>query len=490
MLYQGYHTHKPGSFSWPFAFEIPSNPDVTTIQAAKHQWQEKDHFIATDDYVPGHALPPTFHMWKFGFGFRWHAFTEYVLAADVKEAQGASMVLPASSRKAVLPILVRDVASTTSNTMALPLAMNFTLPDQLNEKTKLDDKTRGLSNMQTFTSRHTVRSSRLDAWDRKRRSSGSALSFSNSVRDRTKSIFNSSSLPRYTFDFAISLPEQVQLLQEGAIPIHVDAIPVQGEEHTTIQSGNYPDIRVESISLSVIAHTYIRFKSLLPANTKTKHEIKLLDRCQINHTIDVSKSSQLLADDEEDIRPTRANSTDLSALPGVSLSLSSAKLGRHTEKPLAQTFNTYIIAREYSFTYRLELDVAGEKVRVSNDNKVPVRVLPPESEQLADFLRDTDLTKKSQDADEEAQDDGESESEADEIEDGTDRKKGILGKIRSRHSKAEEAAAEAAACHSRSPEGPALQFQHAEALPTYQAQPTNFEFRNEIEERPPRYEAD
>lgn len=76
MLYQGYHTHKPGTFSWPFVFEIPTGPDMTTVQAAKHQWKEKDHFIATDDYIPSHSMPPTFDMRKHGFGFRWHAFTE------------------------------------------------------------------------------------------------------------------------------------------------------------------------------------------------------------------------------------------------------------------------------------------------------------------------------------------------------------------------------------------------------------------------------
>jgi len=68
LLYEGYHTHKPGSFSWPFVVEIPTCPDPAAVRQSIHQWKERDHFLSTDDYIPSHSIPPTFDMRKWGFG--------------------------------------------------------------------------------------------------------------------------------------------------------------------------------------------------------------------------------------------------------------------------------------------------------------------------------------------------------------------------------------------------------------------------------------
>ena len=106
LLYEGYHTHKPGSFLWPFSFTLAKNPDVATVHQSKHQWKEKGPFLSTSDYIGGHAIPPTFRMRRNGFGFSWHAYVEYVLKVDIREANNARMVLPPSLRKAVLANLV------------------------------------------------------------------------------------------------------------------------------------------------------------------------------------------------------------------------------------------------------------------------------------------------------------------------------------------------------------------------------------------------
>ena len=489
LLYEGYHTHKPGSFSWPFVLELPTSPDVEAIRESKHQWQAKEHFLATDDYILAHPMPPTFRMRKWGFGFRWHAFVEYVIKVEVKEAPGASMVLPASSRRAVLPIMVKDVATPESNTMSLlPLSVQFTLPEQLTRETSLQRGATQDRRLQSQTVRRTLRTSRLSDWSRGRGLSDAPPTFSGSLRDRAKSIFHADSLPKFTFDVTVSVPECLSLLEEGAIAIVVQAAPVIDDELTTIQNDHFPEVRIDNVTLEIGASTYIRFKSMLPRNAKTRYDFKLLDRHPVNHTIGMSQLQRISLPEKQtevngDAR-TDVHGVDLSKLPDLAPALIWAKMGLQTEKPLAPTFNTYIIAREYTLNWKLELNVAGEKVKVSNGEKIRVRVLPPKAEALEAIMQDTDATIAQLE-----DDDGEKDSDAD----TTTRKKEksgtriAVGGSR-RKTKDQEAADEATSAGPSIANTGALQHQPGE-LPTYQANPTDFGYRHEIDDRPPGYEA-
>ncbi|KAK5074745.1 hypothetical protein LTR64_000950 [Lithohypha guttulata] len=492
MMYQGYHKKGAGTFTWDFSFDLPVNPDVATIKQAKHQWKDKEHFLSTDDYIPGHQMPPTFKMWKWGFGYRWHAFVEYVLMVEVKEAQGASMVLPAASKKAVKPLVVKHVATSHADTLSLPMGVQFALPDQLIEKSHLGRSSLKQQHLQSSSSRHTIRTSRLHGWNRDQ---GTSLSFSNTIRDRTKSLFNSSSLPCFTFDLRVDIPEELRLLQPGSIPILVNVVPVQDESLTTIQPDNYPNLRVSSVTLEISASTYIRFKSILPAKIKAKYDVKLLDRQPVNHTINIrQRQHRCLTNDhnqEEDEGPNTAleHGIDLSTLPGLAPALVCAKMGLSgLEKPLVPTFNTYIIAREYTLSWKLELEVAGEKLIASNDDKIRVRVLPPEAEALEAIMRESDAT-KAEACDEAA--DEELDHDSEEMKAGsTCRKAKSHRKTCSKKSKSQEASEEAAAIESftATASNSRCDQHHAEdVLPTYQYQ-REFVYRNEIDE-PPRYEA-
>lgn len=494
LLYEGYHTHKPGSFSWPFVVEIPTSPDVATVQQAKHQWKERDHFLSTDDYVPSHPMPPTFKMRKWGFGYRWHIFIEYVMKVDVKEAQGARMVLPPSSRRAVLPIMVRDVAKPESNTFTLPLATQFTLPDRLTEKTSLERAPSKESEFKYQTIRRTVKTSKLFTWDRVKGTPGRSFTFSDSIKDKTRAVFNSDSLPAFTFDVTVSTPRSIQVLDERGIPFVVDAVPVKDDGLTTIPVERYPDVRIDNMTLTVGISTYFRFKSIFTSNGKTRYDVRLLDRRPVDHVIDMSQRVNrgvsfidCTDEDTKDAAITR-NGVDLSRLPGLAPNLVSAKMGLQTEKPLVPTFNSYIISREYTLQWRLELEVAGERVTVSSDEKIRVKVLPPEAKNLQAVLGHSDA---SQAEIEEKDDKEDSEDESIAKRESKDSTSPLQKALRQNKTKQEEAAEEASAAASPpSPSNGSLQFLGSEALPTYQQAPTDFGYRHEIDERPPRYEAE
>lgn len=489
-VYQGYRTHKPGSFSWPFSFDLPTHPDISAIAASKHQWPEREHFLSTEDYIPGHPMPPTFRMWKFGFGFRWHAFVEYVLRVEVKEADGASMILPSSSRRAVKPIVVKHLHGSAGQSASLPMGVHFTIPEQLDDKLELRPTLSKQANLQTQVSRLTVRTSKLHNWNQNRSSS---LSFSDSLKDKARSVLNSSSLPAFTFDIRVAVPEQFSLLEEGAIPISVAAVALAQPELTTIPVETYPDVRIDNLTLDIIASTYIRFKSIFPSHAKTKHEIRLLDRAPVNHTIDMKQHYQVTAGmkdkasgntHQDEIIDDRA--FDLSTLPGLNPALKAAKLGKQHEKPLMPTFHSYIIAREYTIIWRMELDVAGERLKVSSGEKIRVRVMPPKEGSMNAFMLDTGPSREDTGN---GRVEGESDVESDEVTSDTrGGKLKLLRKSKSR-SKQQEAEEEAAAAESSSaPE--ALQARHGErdALPSYEQHPREFAFRNGID-APPSYEA-
>ncbi|KAK5941557.1 hypothetical protein PMZ80_005505 [Knufia obscura] len=498
LLYEGYHTHKPGSFSWPFVAEIPACPDAAVVRQSKHQWKELDHFLSTDDYIPNHSMPPTFNMRKWGFGYRWHIFIEYVIKVNIKEASGASMVLPPSSRRAILPIMVRDVVKPESNTFTLPLATHFTLPDQLTEKTSLERTPSKLPTFQSQVLRRTIRSSKLSTWDRDKGVPSKTFTFSNTIKDKTRAVFSPDSLPAFTFDITVSTPSNIHVLDARGISMMVSARSVTDDALTTIPIDRYPDVRILNVTLIVGISTYFRFKCPFSDHGKVRYDVKLLDRQPANHSIDMRRSQDrsmpfLDTDGEEAVtEAVLAHSVDLAKLPGLAAALVSARLGLQTEKPLVPTFNSYVISREYTLQWRLELDVAGEKVTVSNNDKIRVKVLPPEAKDLEAVLGHADASKAEAEDDNDKDDDKEeSEDESITTKDSKEGMRGVFKTLRSKKTKQEEAAEEAsAAAGPSSSPSDVLQDPAGEALPSYQQAPTDFGYRHEIDERPPRYEAE
>lgn len=463
------------------------------MKQSKHQWKEKEHYLSTEDYIPAHPMPATFGFRKWGFGYRWHIFIEYVLKVEVKQADGSRVLLPPSSRKTTLPILVKEVSTENPHRYTLPLATQFTLPDQLMEKSWSNNSQSAQPQLATQEFTSTVRSSRLLLPKSPEPPVNTRSSFS--FREKAKQVFNSSSLPRYTFQISVSTPQTIRLLQQDAIPFIVRVSSIQGIDSTTIEPDDYPDIRIDNLSIVLNAITYLRCKGPFPPRP-TDYDIELLDRQPVDHTFEMKpqkghsdQSSSSRHDNDKDNSWSLVPSPDridLSKLSGLSVAVIGAKMGRHTEKPLSPSFNTYIIAREYKVKWKLELDVTGEKVKLQNREDIPVKITAPRPEDLAAIMKEGDVTvaenNENEDLDEE-------ESEADEGQSNSkgDSSLGSLLKLRKGKKTKQEEAAEESVSAGPSSSQP-LQFHHDEMLPRYEQGPNDFGYRHEIDEGPPQYE--
>jgi len=451
-------------------------------------------------------MPPTFKFSQWGFGYRYIAFVEYVVTATIKEAKGtASMLL--STRRATLPLVVRSVANSESVVRALPLGIEFRIPSPVEEKSRPTASAAGHSALHTQTIFHTVKASKLLSWERDQRSTPQtrpSFSFSNTIHDKTKLMFNSSTLPRFTLKLMISTPNTIQILDEKGITFVVNAVPVQDDERTTIPPEQYPDMRIDNVTLTVKALTYIRWKGMISDKSMcTDSEIKVLDRQSVDQTITMHRKAQGrqgFVTTDEDTTPessrTIGEGIDLSKIPGLAAVLRAYKARHHTERPLPPTFHSYIISREYELKWKLELDVAGEKIKIESDRSRPITVVDPRKEDLEAFAKTSDFLKGKQAEDNEndqfVNEAGEagSTTTAEISSCSGSSSKDTLSMLRgvTSRQKSREAAEEATAV-TQSGRGTALEYQPGEVLPQYEQAPTDFGYRHEIDEQqPPRYE--
>lgn len=467
-LYEGYHTHKPGSFSWPFDMILPEHPDPKAIAECKHQWDPKEHFLSTADFLDTHAMPPTFKFKKWGFGFRFDAFVEYVFKVTIEEADEGRLWKSPFAKVSTLPIRVAQTANEQNQTANLPCSVHFSVPEQLNEKAVLAGTDRNMEGTRLQTIRHAMRSSRLLQVDKQQSSLLTGL------KDKARSVVSSESLPKYSFDVVVKSSNKTQLLVDGRVKFLVNVRPVTDPEATSISRELYPEIRLDNVSLVIEAATYVRFKSWVSDRViKSKYDIVLCDKASINHVFHsglVSAPTELGSEIESS---TDAQRIDVVKAAGISTALISAKLGKQTEIPLMPTFNTYVIAREYRLNWRMEFDVAGEKVRMSNEDKLDLKVTVPEESTLVEVLKGANIDPLEVNGGDHSEDEVDAEEHP----------KTFLQKLSPRKSKQQEAAEDHAA------ESSHPSTQNDEALPAYQSSSAALEYRHEIADRPPDYRA-
>ena len=426
-LYEDYHTHKPGSFSWPFEVLLPEHPDPKAIDECKHHWDPKEHFLSTGDFLEQHLMPPTFKFGKRGFGFRYDTFVEYVLKATIEQPAESKGWIPSFAKTAIVLIRVAHTAAQRDQALNLPCAINFTVPQQLDEKMQATKMEEDINDMRTQVIRHTMRSSKLS---QEKSSSSSILT---SFKDKAKSVVNPESLPKYSFDLVVKSSLSTQLLVND-LQFMIDVRDVADPEHTSITPTSYPDIRLENFSLSIEAATYLRFKSWVSDRAiKTKYDIVLCEKVPVRHTFDREDRARFDRPNQhdKDESTTEINLFDVIKPHEISTALISAKLGKQTESPLSPTFNTYIIAREYRLNWRIGLDIAGEKVRISNEQKLDLNVSAPEAFALDEALKGANVVALEVNEDNSDEESHEQDS------------KSVLSRFSSRRSKQQEAAEEA-----------------------------------------------
>lgn len=409
-------------------------------------------------------MPGTFHFERSGFGYEWHVFVEYVLKVEVKQTEGIRRLLSASARKAILPIIVKEVATEHTLTSSLTPTAHPMSGDFSNSSWS------GQSELTRQISTHTVRSARFidsetQGLPTRRRSSVS------SFLEKTRQVFNVSSLPKYTFEISVSTPKSVQLLRQDAIPFVISASPIEASDSTTIQPEDSPEVRIDNVSIYLSARTHLRSKG--PLGTKsTEYDILLLERQPVDHILDVR-----LKDESVQNIVARRHSHDISTLPGLSVRVVAATLGTQVECPLMPSFSTYVIARDYKLKWYLELDVAGEKVKVRNKDDIPVRVLPPSREDLDALMAQRDVRGNVTNEDGERMPQENNPLNVFSFSNTIQSKSGEV-----RQGEAIEEHGIPQLCDQ------ANQYRYDGMLPTYQTPPNDFGYRHEIDESVPQYD--
>lgn len=332
VLYEGQYTHKPGSFSWPFEFVVPSQADPTSILAGD-KWKPKDHFpgntnTTTDDGVDDNeldlSLPPSNHHSRIMFGRQAECFVEYVLSTTLTEPEGLHKIRKAQSKTSTLPITFHPLST----------------PEPIQDWSLTEDSRLITISTLKLLPEH----------------AGTSLGF----RDRARSIFQRDSIPKYSFTLKVEAPSTIQLLHPTPIPFLITLTPDQRAENTTVDtSTGFPRVVLRNASIQL--KTHVRCRAAGTYSERKTYELPILAKKPLDHPL--SPSLKLDSSGDAD---TRLN---LGAL--CDLHLGNANLGSKLETPLCPSFNTFNVAREYYLTWDLEVECADKVDRFSSKKNGP-----------------------------------------------------------------------------------------------------------------------
>lgn len=338
VLYEGQYTHKPGSFSWPFEFVVPSQADPGCILAGE-RWKPKDHYRTTlvDPSELDLNLPASCYHSRMTFGRRSECFVEYVLKARMTEPDGVHKIRKAQTKTSVCPIVFHPLST----------------PEPI-------------QNYDFTTDRRLITFSTLKLLPEH---AGTSLGF----RDRARSIFQRDSIPRFSFTLGVQAPSVIQLFHPRPIPFLITATPDLSPENTTIEVDStsqspLPTVTLRSATVELKTHVRCRAAGTF-ADTKS-YEIPILSSSQVlNQPLKFVRGTATASGSEATL--------DLGQL--CNLGLGNAKLGSRLEAPLCPNFTSYNVSREYQLTWELELECAEKTERFSSVRNGPqcTVLLPP-----------------------------------------------------------------------------------------------------------------
>ncbi|KIV97720.1 hypothetical protein PV10_01433 [Exophiala mesophila] len=331
VLYEGQYTHKPGTFSWPFEFIIPSQADPTSVLAGD-KWKPKDHFSGTttaDEDGLNLVLPPSNHHSRIMFGRQAECFVEYVLSTTLTEPEGLHKIRKPQSKTSTLPLTFHPLST----------------PEPIQDWGLIEDSRLITISTLKLLPEH----------------AGTSLG----LRDRARSLFHRDSIPKYSFTLKVEAPTTIQLLHPTPIPFLITLTPDQTPENTTVDtSTGFPRVVLRNASIQL--KTHVRCRAAGTYSERKTYELPILAK----KSLDQPLSPSLKLDSDTDTR------LDLGAL--CDLRLGNANLGSKLETPLCPSFNTFNVAREYFLTWDLEVECA-EKVEKfsSKKNGDPTTVILP-----------------------------------------------------------------------------------------------------------------
>lgn len=355
ILHDGHYTHKSGILSWPFEFCIPDSVDNP---ASENKWETHDGFLSN---VVGETqmrpLPPSFRFVKSGSSKGWHVFTLYHIQAMISEPQDRSVLKP-KKKISTRPIHVLPCSS--------DIPIDF------------EDPRYRLGHSETLT----VRSLRLLPEYR----GGLSLS------QRVGFLFGRSNTPRFSFDIDVSYPATLQTYHPQPLPFVVAAIPKTDTESTTIQPSmltfhRYPPLKVRHFQLFLRATTKCRCPSVLSDITAdTSYDIVLADQ-QFGDLLLGMRS--LAWDQKNEAQEDAPTSIDFGKECNVHITtdtwydvekrkVKTPSGALHTAQSLViPSFVTHNIYRSYHLAWNIELECAGETIRLKDQSQQGITVVGP-----------------------------------------------------------------------------------------------------------------
>lgn len=310
---------QPGINTWPFSITIPQQTPAQSFNGLSS--------------LP-EPLPPTFyrHRENMSFGHREYIYVETFLEANVYHASG-----PCATAKFPLNVQAGSTAQPITDTVPQVLSFN-----------------------------QTVKTLHLDP-----QYAGKDLSF----RQHMQTIFQRSTLPKYSFDLLVEYPTVIQLEHPEALSFKIRTKPIQDPNQTSdFLTKSPPVVTLVSARISLQSATHVDDMEGRVRELKQRQE----GRWQDNYLVDWSSSeaarkkrgsaaaaASLLVVPDETQQP--GASFDLGAALGLRISAHGVSLrgdGRFA-RPLCASFATRHVTHAHRLWWRLVVAVAGRTRRVT-----------------------------------------------------------------------------------------------------------------------------
>ena len=377
---EGKYKHKAGTYTWPFSFTIPERASRKQVfgptPSSKSQastWRPQRQLNATGFLQPGvglelesdafpikspwrssalnalqaHPLPESFSYSYSGFPADFEGRVEYTLIATLTRPPGSILFAP-KNLEATSSIILKPWRP--------PNTRNLT------------------THVQEHKWNHTVSTLRLLPSNADRRLS---------LLEKTRSVFNSSSIPSCTFQAVIQTPRYLSPSSNPSdiIPFSIKLSRVQNlpSDKSALNADEIPTpiVKLTSFSLWLRARTLVRDNGKTALEQTVDHEdrVPVYQQAGLDLDVDVAhveSSSSGVLDGKVSQMPGKASERPAMA---AKLDLGQILNLRLPAGLLTPDFSTYNIFRAHTLGFKMKLECVGESMDVGSD-RLQVRVLP------------------------------------------------------------------------------------------------------------------
>ena len=315
---------------WSFAITIPKHPD-----AAGLVHQRATYLPVTKEDIAQQPLPSSYRVDDVGFSEQMEGFVEYYLQADMRR-EGHSDV-----DTAILPITIHRSGST------------HLLPDFV---VRTQNYRRTVSTLRLFPGMETAE-----------------LSF----KQKTKTLFGSSSIPHFGFDVKISAPSVIQLKHPTLLPFKIAAVPTPARISDGVRDLS-ENVMLSHLELGIEICTRVGCPNESIFSTDGRKE----DNSTVYNDLYIPALLNRLSGGKDIQIPCGPDPEPLDIGEHLELRLDRTHVyafgSRIRQKgyrytPLEPTFTTYNAVRTYALKWKIAITIAGEKTEI--EAKMPIKIV-------------------------------------------------------------------------------------------------------------------